>query len=239
MQLPKWCFRGFVWIRMASNHSVKKWKLYKRPCLHGTRQNLRRSWGFLTFTAVVFITKPLNPCTAFLTIPLLASGKRSMRRHVFSQNSCCKTDKVLADYDEKKPLAVVYDASPYGLGALLFHFQMMARKSPFPLPPEQWPPLSWIMPRPIRKNLWLFLLSESFTRISQSDTLWFLWTKSLCLDPCKPIPAILSPRMLRWSFIIGAFDYELCYRPGKQKGNADTLIRLHLPASDAFTPLPL
>uniref|UniRef100_A0A671TD66 Reverse transcriptase/retrotransposon-derived protein RNase H-like domain-containing protein n=1 Tax=Sinocyclocheilus anshuiensis TaxID=1608454 RepID=A0A671TD66_9TELE len=32
-------------------------------------------------------------------------------------------DKMLAHYDEKKPLAVVCDASPYGLGALLFHLE--------------------------------------------------------------------------------------------------------------------
>ncbi|KAJ8349098.1 hypothetical protein SKAU_G00276870 [Synaphobranchus kaupii] len=34
-----------------------------------------------------------------------------------------QADDVLAHFDEKKPLAVVCDASPYGLGALLFHME--------------------------------------------------------------------------------------------------------------------
>ncbi|KAI2667094.1 hypothetical protein H4Q32_031059 [Labeo rohita] len=59
------------------------------------------------------------------------------------------------------------------------------------------------------------------------------------LHHSKPMPVILSPRMLRWSLIIGAYDYELCYRPGKQMGNADALSRLPLPAPDAVTPPPL
>lgn len=46
-----------------------------------------------------------------------------------------QTDKVLVHYEEKKPLAVVCNASPYGLGALLFH--MMARRGLFALLPEQ------------------------------------------------------------------------------------------------------
>ncbi|KAL1256554.1 hypothetical protein QQF64_012099 [Cirrhinus molitorella] len=38
---------------------------------------------------------------------------------------------------------------------------------------------------------------------------------------------------------MGAYDYELCYRPGKQMGNADALSRLPLPTLDAVTPPPL
>lgn len=53
------------------------------------------------------------------------------------------------------------------------------------------------------------------------------------------MPAILSTQMLSWSLIIGAYNYELCYRPGKQMGNADALIRLLLPESDAVMPQPL
>ncbi len=41
-----------------------------------------------------------------------------------------QTDKVLAHYNEKKPLAVVCDASPYGLGDLLFHLECDGQEKP-------------------------------------------------------------------------------------------------------------
>ncbi len=48
-----------------------------------------------------------------------------------------QTDKVLAHYDEKKPLAVVAMPRPMGLGLYCFTWSVMARKSPFASPPEQ------------------------------------------------------------------------------------------------------
>ncbi len=89
---PKWSFWGFVWIKMASNQPVKKWKLSKRPRLHGTRPSSRHSWGFLIFTAVFFLTRPLfwSPCITSLISPLLGSGEQLMSQHTFRQNSCCK-----------------------------------------------------------------------------------------------------------------------------------------------------
>ena len=53
------------------------------------------------------------------------------------------------------------------------------------------------------------------------------------------MPSVLSPRMLRWSVILGAYDYELCYRPGKQLANADALSRLPLASTVTVTPPPL
>lgn len=35
------------------------------------------------------------------------------------------TDKVLEHYEEKKSLALVCNASPYGIGALLFHMELL------------------------------------------------------------------------------------------------------------------
>ncbi|XP_056135203.1 uncharacterized protein K02A2.6-like, partial [Lampris incognitus] len=59
------------------------------------------------------------------------------------------------------------------------------------------------------------------------------------LHHSKPMPSVLSPRMLRWSVLLGAYDYELCYRPGKQLANADALSHLPLPAGMRETPPPM
>ncbi|KAK3508287.1 hypothetical protein QTP70_019514, partial [Hemibagrus guttatus] len=56
-------------------------------------------------------------------------GKKHEEAYVQAKQ-LLQTNKVLAHYDEKKPLAVVCDASPYELGALLFHMQPDGQEKP-------------------------------------------------------------------------------------------------------------
>ncbi|KHJ39809.1 hypothetical protein D918_10165 [Trichuris suis] len=39
-------------------------------------------------------------------------------------------------------------------------------------------------------------------------------------------PVGMSPRMVRWSILLSAYDYDLVYRPGKEISNADALSRI-------------
>ncbi|KAL1256555.1 hypothetical protein QQF64_012100 [Cirrhinus molitorella] len=53
------------------------------------------------------------------------------RETVYAQaKQLLQTDKVLAHYDENKSLAVVCDASPHGLGTLLFHLEHDGQEKP-------------------------------------------------------------------------------------------------------------
>ncbi len=153
-----------------------------------------------------------------------------------------QTDKVLAHYDDKKPLAVVCDASPYGLGDLLFHLERDGQEKPICFAFRtmtiternyaQIDKTALAVVFAVRK-FHQYLAGRHFVIFTDHKPLLGL------LHHSKPMPAILSPRMLRWSLIIGTYDYELCYRPGKQMGNADALSRLPLSASDVVTPPPL
>nr|XP_050042740.1 uncharacterized protein K02A2.6-like [Dermacentor andersoni] len=53
------------------------------------------------------------------------------------------------------------------------------------------------------------------------------------LHHAKPIPQVLSPRMLRWTLMLSAYDYEIEYRPAEKLSNADAFSRLPLRASKA------
>ena len=44
-------------------------------------------------------------------------------------------------------------------------------------------------------------------------------------SPTRPTPEIISPRMLRWSLLLGAYDYTLIHRPGTKIIHADALSR--------------
>lgn len=48
----------------------------------------------------------------------------------------------------------------------------------------------------------------------------------------RPLPQMLSPRMLRWCLKLSGYDYELRYRPGSSHQNADMLSRLPLASNE-------
>lgn len=42
----------------------------------------------------------------------------------------------------------------------------------------------------------------------------------------KGAPTPESPRMIRWSLMLGAYDYEFVFRPGRPHGNADVSVTI-------------
>ncbi|UYV79636.1 K02A2.6-like, partial [Cordylochernes scorpioides] len=57
-------------------------------------------------------------------------------------------------------------------------------------------------------------------------------------NPKKPIPQVLSPRMLRWCLTLAAYTYTIEYKPGKVNCNADALSRLPLNECPSVVPNP-
>ncbi|UYV72865.1 K02A2.6-like [Cordylochernes scorpioides] len=57
-------------------------------------------------------------------------------------------------------------------------------------------------------------------------------------NPSKPIPQVLSPRMLRWCLTLSAHSYSIEYKPGRTNGNVDALSRLPLNESPSEVPNP-
>ncbi|UYV80096.1 K02A2.6-like, partial [Cordylochernes scorpioides] len=57
-------------------------------------------------------------------------------------------------------------------------------------------------------------------------------------NPKKPIPQVLSPRMLRWCLTLAAYTYSIEYKPGKVNCNADALSRLPLNECPSVVPNP-
>ncbi|KAG8173528.1 hypothetical protein JTE90_014688 [Oedothorax gibbosus] len=139
------------------------------------------------------------------------------------------TDDLLVHYDEKLPLILTSDASSYGLGSVLSHLLPNGKEAPVAY-------YSRTMTKTERnysqtdkealailaevKKFHSYLLGRRFKIVTDHRPLLGIFNST------KPIPQMISPRVLRWSLSLQAYDYELEYRKGKDIANADALSRL-------------
>lgn len=49
------------------------------------------------------------------------------------------------------------------------------------------------------------------------------------LNEMKAVPQMASQRIIRWAVMLGAYEYVISYRAGKDNGNADALCRFPVP----------
>ncbi|XP_003382034.1 putative integrase core domain protein, partial [Trichinella spiralis] len=153
---------------------------------------------------------------------------QSVKRHVFDEYSgstpLLSSDAVLTHYDGKKPLVLVCDASPHGTGAVLCHKLSSTQEIPIAfysrtlsaternyaqIDKEALAVIAGV------KKFHEYLYGGQFTIITDHKPLLGVFV------PKKETPQILSPRMLRWSILLIAYDYTINYRPGKEIANAD------------------
>lgn len=152
-----------------------------------------------------------------------------------------KSDALLVHYDQSKPLILVCDASPYGVGSVICH--KMDNDSEMPIaygsrtlraPERNYAQID-------REALSIifgiqkfhqFLAGRNFVIYTDHKPLLGL------LKPNAPMPNIISPRMLRWKLLLQAYNYEIKYRPANQMGNADALSRLPIESVEPALPNP-
>ena len=80
------------------------------------------------------------------------------------------------------------------------------------------------------KKFHMYLFGRHFTIVTDHKPVLGL------LNATRAIPAVCSPRVLRWSVDLGGYDYELIYRPGSSIPHVDALSRLPLPVQPVVVP---
>ena len=68
-----------------------------------------------------------------------------------------------------------------------------------------------------------YLYGRKFTLITDHKPL------TTILGPKKGVPAVAAARLQRWAVQLGAYNYDIEFRPTGNHGNADALSRLPLP----------
>jgi len=84
------------------------------------------------------------------------------------------------------------------------------------------------------KGFHQYLLGRKFTIIIYSDhkPLEHLFGRSCATPP------LASARIQRWALTLGAYDYDISYKSGKEQASADLLSRLLLPEAPGEVPVP-
>lgn len=155
---------------------------------------------------------------------------------------CLLAAGVLVHYDPAKPLKLECDASPHGIGAVLFHTDGKVNR-PIGFRSRTLTTAERNYSQLEREALALvfgvskfrdYLLNRDFTLVTDHQPLLGL------LKAEKPTPALAAARIQRWALYLGGFRYKLQYWPGKLLLNADTLSRLPLqtPAPPARSEPP-
>ncbi|XP_029143121.1 uncharacterized protein K02A2.6-like, partial [Protobothrops mucrosquamatus] len=143
---------------------------------------------------------------------------------------------VLARFNEQLPVCLACDASPYGVGAVLSHLTADGTQVPVTYYSRTLSAAEHNYTHIDREALAIvagikkfhdFIYGRHFTVFTNHKPLLGLFTTS------KQTPHILSPRMLRWSIFLSAYDYSLVHKPGREIGHADGLSRLPLPTVES------
>ena len=136
---------------------------------------------------------------------------------------------VLVHYDPDQPIVLATDASAYGLGAVLSHWNPDGSEQPIAFASRTLSKSEQNYSQLDKEALSLvfgvrrfhnYLYGCRFTLITDHKPL------TAILSPKQGIPSLAAARMQRWALILTGYSYDIEYRTTHAHANADGLSQL-------------
>ncbi|RUS85038.1 hypothetical protein EGW08_007222 [Elysia chlorotica] len=147
---------------------------------------------------------------------------------------------LLVHYNNKVPITLTCDASPYGISAILSHKYANGTEKPISFASRTLSDAEKRYSQLDKEALSIIFGVTKFHKFIYGRPVEIKTDHKPLLGlfgENKPLPEKSSSRVQRWAIILAAYDYTLQYVPGKQNC-ADGLSRLPLPNKPASTPFP-
>lgn len=143
-------------------------------------------------------------------------------------------DMTLVHYSLEKKLIMLCDASEVGVGSVPVHQMEDGTERPVIMSSRILQPQERRYAQIDKEALAIMFGLKKFRQYLQGREFVILTDHKPLLGIFgrdKPIPDLVSPRMLRWALTLNTFDYQLQYRPGKLMGDADSLSKWPTPCT--------
>lgn len=138
-------------------------------------------------------------------------------------------DKVLVPYDEKRKLILAYDASPYGVGAVISHAMDDGEERPSAFASRTLTKSERNYSQIDKEAMGIVFGVRKFHKYLYGRMFHLLTDHKplvTILGPKTAVPTLAAARMQRWAVILQAYDYQVEYRSSAENANADALSRL-------------
>lgn len=157
----------------------------------------------------------------------------------FGRSKCLLSESsLLVQYSSQMPLGVVCDASPFRVGAVLFHIDPKTKEElPIKFVSSSLSDAERRYSQMEREALAIifalkkfhkYVYGRKFLLYSDHKPLKFIFGE-------KKLNSVSGARIQRWCLFLTQYDYEICYTKGSSMGNADGLSRLPLPNSTGIS----
>ena len=152
-----------------------------------------------------------------------------------------KSSRVLVHFDDKLPIILSCDASPYGVGAVLSHRMANGDERPICFASRTLTAAECKYSQLDKEALAIvfgvkkhhqYLYGRRFELKTDHKPLTHIFSES------KATPTMASGRIQRWALTLGAYSYTIQYRKGDENSNADALSRLPLAGPTKEPPKP-
>ena len=161
---------------------------------------------------------------------------------VFAEvKSLLESPCVLVHYDDKLPLTLSCDASPYGVGAVLSHKMPTGEEKPIAFASRTLTAAERKYSQLDKEALALifgvrkyhqYLCGRHFELKTDHKPLVHIFSET------KATPVLAAGRIQRWALTLGAYSYTIKFKKGQENSNADALSRLPLPTQHKDPPAP-